>query len=202
MNVLKNFIVLEGIDGSGTTTLLRYLSERMVKETIPFSIDAEPRNSDIGNMIRKILSGEKRVQPETLAMLFSADRREHLYHSESGIITQINDKYVFSDRYLFSSLAYQTIDCGWDFVYQLNSDFPLPEHLIFIDLPTDIAQERIQKRGEKPEIFDPRATQNKIRDRYMKVLSFYKNSEMKIHILDGRNTPQDLLDHAWSAIFS
>lgn len=202
MNVLKNFIVLEGIDGSGTTTLLTSLRKKYAKEGIALNSGFEPTDKEIGRLIRKVLSGDLPVQPETVALLFSADRREHLYDPKSGILKQLEKGHVLTDRYLFSSLAYQTLACGWDYVYALNGDFPLPEHLIFLDLPVEIAHSRISGRGEKREIYELTDTQHKVRESYLQVLEYYKDSGIKIHILDGRESPKKILLNAWKAIFS
>ena len=103
--MLKNFIVFEGIDGSGTTTQIKKLAERFPKEKV--FVSAEPTKNETGLFLRRMLKGEFSVNEKTASFLFAADRCEHLY-GKNGILEQIqNGKIALSDRYFFSSLAYQ-----------------------------------------------------------------------------------------------
>ena len=85
MNILNNFVVLEGGDGSGTTTQLKKLREKFDNEAgLPILYDTfEPTNSPIGVLIRKSLRSELLLENETIALLFAADRNEHLNGPES-----------------------------------------------------------------------------------------------------------------------
>ena len=101
--VLNNFIVFEGIDGSGTSTQINILAERLPEKIYK---TAEPTSNEIGKFLRKMLGGEMKMDEKTNAFLFAADRCQHLY-GEGGIIDQINNgKIVISDRYFFSSSMY------------------------------------------------------------------------------------------------
>jgi dTMP kinase len=91
---------------------------------------------------------------------------------------------VVCDRYLFSSLAYQSIECGFDWVMGLNAGFPLPQSLIFLDTPVDVCQERLSRRG-KAELFDGAAFQAKVRDAYLRAIERYSGSGMRVSLLDG-----------------
>ena len=108
--VLSNFVVLEGIDGSGTTSQLRLLKEKFALEDKGNSVvfTQEPTSGSIGILIRSALQGSSVFAPETMTRLFAADRCEHLYGKEGIKAALTAGKAVFSDRYLFSSLAYQT----------------------------------------------------------------------------------------------
>jgi len=181
MIVLKNFIVLEGIDGSGTTTLLKNLSDALKqKEVISFET-CEPTDSPIGKEIRSVLRKEYKVEPLSLAQLFCVDRREHVLE----IKKQLNRGRVICDRYLFSSLAYQSLDCGWDRIWEWNQDFPLPEKLVFLDLPAETAQKRMQHRGEETELFENLSMQDKIIRNYHRAIDFFSDSPMDIQRIDG-----------------
>lgn len=128
--IIRGFIVFEGLDGAGTTTQAGLLEKKFKEEGITCSAGFEPTDNFIGKIIRRILRGEEEVAPGTLAKLFAADRHEHLYNNSSGIIARCRrGEIVISDRYLFSSLAYQSIIFGFDRVLKLNSEYPLPEHL-------------------------------------------------------------------------
>jgi len=108
--IWQHLVAVEGIDGAGTTTLTRNLSEALKKRNIHNETGCEPTDGPIGRIIRKALSGKQPVEPETLAMLFAADRREHLYSPRGIRQTLDSGKIYITDRYFFSSLAYQSLD--------------------------------------------------------------------------------------------
>jgi len=90
---------------------------------------------------------------ETMARLFAADRGEHL-SGPGGIRAALErGELAVSDRYFFSSLAYQSVECDPDLVRELNRRFPLPEYLIFLDVPPEIGEGRVSRRGER-EIYE------------------------------------------------
>ncbi|MBN2738668.1 MAG: dTMP kinase [Spirochaetales bacterium] len=183
--VLKNFIVLEGLDGAGTSTQLSALGEILKTKSREYHLSCEPSDGPIGKLIRQILKGAITVHSDTLAYLFSADRKEHLYAPEKGVLAQLNNnKMAISDRYFYSSLAYQSIKSDFDFVYELNKDFPLPEHLFFLDISPEIGEKRLSSRDEK-EIFEIPEIQIKVRDNYYRCFERLKNAGGSIHILDG-----------------
>ena len=189
--VLKNFIVLEGLDGSGTTTQLHLLGEALEKTGISVFKTCEPSPMPSGQLIRRVLEKEISVEPETLAMLFSADRHEHLYNKEDGIIKHLKaGELVISDRYLFSSLAYQSLDCGFDFVRSLNS-YPLPEYLVYIDTTPETCRQRMSNR-ELKELFDGEDIQMGIVENYERGLAAYPESGMKLLRMDGHNSPPEI----------
>lgn len=191
-NIIRNFIVLEGLDGAGTTTQLDMLCSRLEQEGIPAFRTNEPTSGHIGRFIREILGSKITVDPFTLALLFSADRNEHV-NGENGIkaLAEAGTR-VICDRYLFSSLAYQSMDVDFDTVAQLNSFYPLPEHLFFIELSPEECEKRRAARGEAAEIFEKLEFQKKIDANYRKVLELYKDSPMKIHIIDGRLSREEI----------
>ena len=123
--VLKRFWVLEGLDGAGTTTQLKNLERYLSEKGIPVFRTAEPTIYESGLLIRRVLSGQFKVPQSTTAYLFAADRDNHLNNPEYGIKAHLaKGETVISDRYLFSSLAYQSIGFDFDQVQRLNSAFP------------------------------------------------------------------------------
>ncbi|MCR4676250.1 MAG: dTMP kinase [Sphaerochaetaceae bacterium] len=170
--ILKNFWVLEGLDGAGTTTQLKKIDSALSRAGVNYMITAEPTDYETGKIIRRVLSGEIKVPQSTVARLFSADRDNHLYNSENGVIKNIESgKIVVSDRYFFSSLAYQSIGYDFESVMQLNSSFPYPEFVIYIDTPVKDCISRIDSRGEKKEIYEKYDYQLKVREGYEKCFS-------------------------------
>ena len=200
--MLKNFIVFEGIDGSGTTTQIKKLAERFPKEKV--FVSAEPTKNETGLFLRRMLKGEFSVNEKTASFLFAADRCEHLY-GKNGILEQIqNGKIALSDRYFFSSLAYQSVSCGKNFPEHLNSLFPLPEILFYFKINPEISINRVTARGEKTEIYEKIEFQKKTADIYDQVINIYKQKEksqgMKIITIDAEKPIDEISEIIWSSL--
>jgi len=171
--ILKDFVVFEGIDGAGTSTQIKLLTQKAPER---FFSTAEPTSGETGLFLRRMLSGAFSVDEKTNAFLFAADRCEHIY-GKGGIIEKINEgKIVVSDRYFFSSLAYQSASCGNELPELLNSPFPLPEILFYFEINPEISLKRVESRNEKKEIYEKIDLQKKIAAQYEKVISEYENS--------------------------
>lgn len=167
--ILKNFWVLEGLDGSGTTTQLHAIEKQLTEKNIPFFSTCEPTVYETGVFLRKILSGEIRIPQSSIAHMFSTDRDNHIYNTEYGILSHLNKgETVISDRYLFSSLAYQSIGFEYEKVLTLNSMFPMPEKVIFIDTDPKDCINRINSRGMEKEIYEKLEYQIKVRENYLR----------------------------------
>lgn len=191
--IINNFIVLEGIDGSGTTTQLNALSNHFKNS---FKTN-EPTSSEIGVLIRNVLSGKVDVLPHTLALLYATDRYEHLY-GKDGIIEKAKDHLVISDRYYYSSLAYQGITCGYDNVKKLN-DFPEPKLVLYLDTPVDVALSRIQSRGKEIDIFENKAFLEKLSENYKRS---FKETKSKVVKINGLLSIQEITEKCIEAISS
>ncbi|MDY5123228.1 MAG: dTMP kinase [Treponema sp.] len=182
--LLKNFIVLEGIDGAGTSTQIKKIIESNPEK---YAATAEPTTGETGKFLRRMLSGEFSVDEKTNAYLFAADRCEHIY-GKNGVEEMIkNGKTVISDRYFFSSLAYQSTSCGMELPALLNSPFPLPEYLFFFEINPEISLARVNSRNEKKEIYEKIDIQKKIAALYEQVISKYENNSegMKVIRIDA-----------------
>ena len=110
-NERGRFIVFEGIDGSGKTTQIQLLKNRLQQEGIECYSTREPTDSPIGSLIHQIMTGRVRSDNKVIAALFVADRLDHLLNPTDGILEKIGSGIsVISDRYYFSSYAYHSID--------------------------------------------------------------------------------------------
>jgi dTMP kinase len=188
------------LDGSGTTTQMNELGRRLEEAGAAIHTTCEPTEHEIGQFIRQVLLGDARTDPRTLAYLFAADRNEHLYRKPGGICSRAEEgQIVISDRYLFSSLAYQSEKCGFDFVFSLNKDFPLPEHLVFLEVSPETCQERLKKRTKK-ELYDDIAEQERILFWYKKGIGLFENTEMQIHIVSGEDDQAKIAENIWRAV--
>ena len=199
--ILKNFIVFEGIDGAGTSTQIKKLVER---DTTRFVATAEPTSNETGKFLRRMLGGEFSVDEKTNAYLFAADRCEHIF-GKGGVqeLCQAG-KTVVSDRYFFSSMAYQSVSCGEELPKLLNSPFPLPEYLFYFVINPEVSLGRVNARGEHKEIYETIEKQKKIAAQYEKVISEYeKNADetgMKIIRIDAEKNINTISEEIWNIL--
>ena len=158
------FIALEGIDGSGTTTHARLLGKWLTNKGLEVVQTQEPTNYRIGRLLRDILQ-DASVPPAVDALLFAADRVDHTIHRIQPSLDQ--GKVVITDRYIESSVAYQStsgLDREW--VLALNQFALQPNLTILLDIPPEVALRR--KRKPKPkEKFEQAAFLTKVRQVFL-----------------------------------
>jgi dTMP kinase len=151
------FIVFEGIDGSGTSTQATLLKDYFINRGERAVLSSEPSSGPIGNLIREIMKGrviltkDSKRFDEQMAYLFAADRQDHLYNDIDGVFKLIDNGFnVISTRYYFSSLAYncQTPE-EFKFISNLNQKFPNPNLVVYIDIPIEVALDRLGDRALK-----------------------------------------------------
>ena len=190
--ILKGFWVLEGLDGAGTTTQLKNLEAYMQSKGRLVFRTAEPTIYETGKFIRRVLSGEVKVPQSTIAYLFAADRDNHINNPEYGIISHLKKgEVVISDRYFFSSFAYQSIGFDPDAVMMLNSRFPYPELVLYVDTPVEDCISRIEGRGNDKEIYEKLDYQTKVHENYEKFFSRLPEGCRLIRV-DGRLSREEI----------
>lgn len=167
-----SFICIEGLDGCGKTTHTKLLVKNLQAEGFDAIYTVEPSRGKIGSFLKKYcLQGEKRVSSAVEALLFAADRVEHL---KKGVIPALNEgKIVVSDRYVYSSLAYQGatgLDLGW--IREINKWAIRPDLAVFIDVEPETA---IRRTKPMKSVMENLETQRKVREVYMK---FVKSGEL------------------------
>lgn len=187
------FIVFEGLDGSGTSTQSHLLQSALVADGKKVHLTCEPSPGPIGNMIRQAMQGriifskKNEEFDQQMAYLFAADRYDHLNNPVDGILKLIEDGfYVISTRYFFSSFAYHvTDDVSNQLVKRLNSEFPNPDLLIYLNNPVDISIKRLSSRT----VLDKYEEENKLKivsENYQKILSEYKGEKLILSALDDK----------------
>lgn len=149
------FIAIEGLDGAGTTTQSAILERKLVCAGYHVSGTSEPSEGSLGALARRVLKNTEAMQPESLALLFAADRFEHL-HSAQGIESSLRaGSTVISDRYVLSSLAYQAAQgVSLEWLIAINKNATVPDLTVFVDTTADECSRRIVGRGSDAEMFD------------------------------------------------
>jgi len=182
--VSGRFIVLEGLDGAGTTTQARLLAATLRERGHEVVETHEPTDGPVGRLIRQALRGQDgAVHRSTLPWMFAADRADHLTRLVEPSLGAGAD--VISDRYLHSSLAYQSLDRDLDQVYALNAPFRAPDLTLFVGVPVQACLDRIEARGGVREIFEKREQLEAISRQYDTVLDLLAGRGDRIVHIDG-----------------
>ena len=201
------FVVLEGIDGAGTTTHVGRLADRLRSMRVPVRATREPSDGPVGTLVRQVLTGRVVVPGgrapgwATMALLFAADRMDHVeseidpFVAEGGV--------VLSDRYDASSLAYQSVSSGADskeaveWIRTLNRYVRRPDLTIVLDLSPETASERRLRRGEPAQLYEQNEVQRAL-------AAFYKDlakhmPKDRVTVIDASGTVEEVHARVWAA---
>src|SRR5271165_4909251 len=172
MASIGRLVVLEGIDGAGTTTHVARLADRLRSMRIPVRATREPSDGPVGTLVRQVLTGRMVVPGgrapgwATMALLFAADRMDHV---ESEIEPFLDEGgVVLSDRYDASSLAYQSVSSGAEakdaveWIRSLNRYVRRPDLTIVLDLQPEVAAERRVRRGDAAQLYEQNELQREL----------------------------------------
>ncbi len=147
-------IVFEGIDGTGKSTQLALLADWLQEQGYDVVVTREPTDGVWGRKIRELYRNRAAHSLEEELELFIRDRQEHV----DQVIQPALDlgKIVLSDRYYFSTAAYQgAAGCDPDEVFARNSFAPEPDLVVLLSLDPEAAMERITTiRGDRPDDFE------------------------------------------------
>jgi dTMP kinase len=161
------FIVFEGIDGSGKSTHIKALTAELKGKGYSVLQTFEPSKNRIGNFIRRYAEkNDFRLTPETEALLFAADRFQHVNTIIEPALKR--GRVVISDRYIYSSLAYQGaggLDIDW--IREMNRFAPKPDIAILLDILPEFSLKRVNRRKTVFEVSD---FLRKVRDIYLKLV--------------------------------
>jgi dTMP kinase len=171
------FICIEGLDGSGKTTHAHRLVQNLQKQGLDAVYTTEPSRGEFGRFIRtSVLQGKKRAPRVVEALLFAVDRVDHVEKEVKPALEA--GKIVVSDRYVYSSLAYQGaagLDLKW--IEEINQWALPPDLAIYINVPPEVVVKRIRR---KKSVMERLETQRRVKEVYMK---FVENE--KLISLDG-----------------
>lgn len=194
------FIVIEGLDGAGTTTQTERIAAwaRARGETVHTT--REPSDGPVGVMIRQMLARRivgrdgGSIDRETLALLFAADRVDH-------VRTEVEPRldsggWVISDRYYHSSFAYQGdvddddhFDIDW--VRALNSRARTPDITFFLSVPVDVCLERLGARAHR-DIYETKTKLRRLAGRYDQIVETLTAEGERIVTIDGTSSADDV----------
>jgi len=171
------FICIEGLDGSGKTTQAKILVKNLRRKGFDAVYTTEPSVGRVGKLIRSfVLDRERRVPVALEALLFAADRVDHLENVVKPLLKQ--GRVVVCDRYVYSTLAYQGaagLDLGW--IEHINRFALKPDLALLVDVPSDVVVKRLKR---KKTVMETKRNQEKVREVYLKLVA-----EKQLVCIDG-----------------
>jgi dTMP kinase len=179
------FICIEGLDGCGKTTQAKLLAKKLRKSHNAF-YTAEPSRGEIGTFIRKrCLYNEKRISTVVEALLFAADRVEHV---KNEVLPALREgRLVISDRYVYSSLAYQgAAGLSLEWIEKVNEHALKPDLAVFLDVDPKTVMHRLKP---KRSVMENMETLQKVRDVYLKFVA-----KGELVRMDGNRTKAEVAE--------
>ena len=189
------FIAFEGIDGSGKSTQVKLIAEKMEANGHKVHTTCEPTTGPIGKIIRDIFNHRIEGDQRTIAALFAADRLEHILNAKEGIRKKLEEGFtVITDRYYFSSYAYHSVHVSMDWVIEINrlsAELLRPDLNIYIDISPEVSMERLRKDRSSMEMYETLENQRNVYAKYEEAFARLKGQE-KIASVNGRQTPEEI----------
>lgn len=182
-------IVLEGLDGAGTTTQAKRLVDTLNERGRRAVMTREPSDGPVGRMIREMLVGGhalgdgRAVSQPTFSLLFAADRMDHVQREVAPALAR--GTIVVSDRWYHSSLAYQGTGAERAWIRELNRHALRPDLTIFLRVAPQVAAARRVAAGRAQELFEDLPMQERVAANYDAVLRELAASGERIEVLDG-----------------
>lgn len=198
------FITFEGTDGSGKTSIIKKLQEKLSVHGYAITTTREPGGSPISEQIRTVILAvdNKAMDGVTEALLYAASRRQHVQEVIAPALAA--GKLILCDRYLDSSLAYQGYarGVGIDKVYALNAlaiGEYLPDLTILIDIPVAVGLARIEANNRPQDRLDleSRNFHEAVRAGYLAVQEKYPD---RIVLVDGVGTLAEVVERVYQVI--
>ena len=185
------FVVLEGIDGAGTTTQGRMLARWLEQHGRTVELCCEPTDGPVGSLIRKALQKDgPELGERVFALLFAADRVDHI---EKQILPAIEaGQDVISDRYVLSSLAYQSAQLDLNWVRGLNLFAFEPDIALLLDAPADLCMDRLDSAGRGGERYEKTQLLEQIRLNYRQIASMLVEEGQRLETLDASLSIEEL----------
>lgn len=178
------FIVLEGPDGSGKSTISEIICEKLKEEGYSVVHTREPGGIEIAEEIRNVILNPKNTSMDarTEALLYAASRRQHLVEK---VVPAVNEgKIVICERFVYSSLAYQGYGrgLGFDDILKIN-DFAIGEHYpdmtIYLDINEEEGLKRIENRAFKDRLDNESLNfHHLVNEGYKEVLRRFKDTKV------------------------
>lgn len=187
--------MLEGIDGSGKTSLARGLAQELEQRGFEVILTKEPTDGPIGRRIREVAaSGREGISAEEEFELFHEDRRIHVAEVVRPALAR--GAVVIQDRSYFSTVAYQG-ERGLDremLMKKSEQVAPKPDVLLLVDVPVTVALSRIKASRDAADDFETAESLERVRAAFMAM--------SPKTLIDGACEPERVLGAALAAILA
>ncbi len=178
------------MDGTGTTTLSQLVAEGLRARDLRVCVTAEPTDGPLGQILRAHLKGDRTLDAHTTALVFSADRADHLARTIRPALGR--GEWVVCDRYLLSTLAYQGAEgVSREAVLAASRSFAVPDLTVVLEVSDAVRAERMSDRGERERYEDP-SFDPILRDSYTAAIALLREAGHRIDVLDASAEPEAL----------
>lgn len=199
------FITFEGPEGSGKTSILAKLKEKLASENIAIITTREPGGSVISEEIRKIILNKENtlMDPWTEVLLYIAARRQHLVEKVFPEIT--TDKIIICDRFSDSTVAYQGYGRKLDIdkinaIQDMAFDNFKPNLTILFNVSPEVGLQRIKSRSQNEnDRLDKEnlAFHNLVYQGYQEIV---KNNPQRVKVVDASQDFDHVLEQVYQII--
>ncbi len=188
-------IVLEGLDGAGTTTQVKRLVAHLRAGGHTAHATREPSDGPVGKLIREMLTGGHAIPGQVLSqstfgLLFAADRLDHLQREVEPQLAA--GAIVVSDRWYHSSLAYQGTGADRDWITMLNARARKPDLTLFLEVRPHVAAKRRLDAGRVQELFEDLRMQEAVAEGYTATNKELAVQGERIETIDGEASPDEV----------
>lgn len=188
------FVAIEGLDGSGSDEITKSLKRKLRREKVSVAVTKEPSSGPVGLLIKKLLLEKKgSLSPLLLGFLFAADR-EWLMEKKT-IPALEKGQLVVSDRCLWSSVAYQSLDLPIHWLLEINKKFIIPNVTYFIDVSPQICATRIKRGEDEIQIFTEEGRLDQIQDGYHWIFNKYP---YWFKVIDGEKDQKEMVEEIFN----
>jgi len=183
--------VIEGIDGSGSTTQSDMLMKWLERVGVPASFTSEPSKGPIGALLRRHLGRQIELGgPEAEALAFAADRMDHVTNEVEPALAR--GETVVADRYYLSSLAYQALSCDLGWLREINGFALRPDLTVFLSVPVDVGFDRFSGRATRERFEEDRAQLARIAKKYDDAIGVLRAAGEEVQVVDGTRSPAEV----------
>jgi dTMP kinase len=194
-------IVFEGLDGSGQTTQAQLLAKWFFEKRDQLAYyTKEPSDGPVGALLKLALSrrlmspgdhGEsKPLDPVTMALFFAADRVDHVLNE---IDPKLRDGiHVITDRYVLSSLAYQSMNVDHNWIKEINREAIRPDLTMFLDVPPRVCVQRMSAQRWHVELYEDLANLERVHKQYHEMIRVLTLEGDRIEVIDGNQPPAEV----------
>ena len=188
-----------GLDGCGKTSMINIVAEYLHSLGEDVVLTKQPTNTvRKSEIFRNFMDYEnhEKFEYRALSLFAAADR---IQHSNKIILPELkNKKVVISDRYFYSCLANLRAR-GYKsdrWIYEIVKDIPKPDLAFFLDVPVEVAVERVRQRPEEKNRYIDMDLQYKLREEYINICA--ENGGILIPSLDE---PSVTFDRIWNCVY-